>query len=173
MLLVSPCLLFCSVFGVDSDEAFCPDDAWFKWWDVMETMYFDITTEIHDLGDHHLLFWTAAAAAAALRLPLIRLGGGSAPLVRCLMWGGGLALTFLLLTSGGSSSTSGSGGSGLAEACLTFLLFIFGVWSVILSAEACPSLMHHRCVYTWSRDVCVILSLVPPRGVGRRGPLGG
>ena len=37
---------------------------------------------------------------------------------------------------------------------LTFLLFTLGVWSVILSAETCPSLMHHRCMYTWSRDIC-------------------
>ena len=37
---------------------------------------------------------------------------------------------------------------------LTFLLFTLGGWSVILSAETCPSLMHHRCMYTWSRDIC-------------------
>ena len=79
---------------------------------------------------------------------------------------------------------------------LTFLLFTLGVWSVILSAEMCPSLMHHRCMYTWSRDICatslchlrlpeerrgeavlvdvgrqdghVLLRLVPENGGGRR-----
>ena len=131
--------------GVDSYEAFWPDGAWAQWWnnDVFDTHYYEHADEAHELVDHSLLFWTAAAFC----LPLIRFGGWSAPLVHCLRWGGGLALTSLLLTLGGLLLTLGLGGLGLAEACLTFLLFILGVWSVILSAETCPSLMLHRCMF--------------------------
>ena len=166
-----PMLIILLGVGVDSYEAFWPDGAWAQWWnnDVFDTHYYEHADEAHELVDHSLLFWTAAAFC----LPLIRFGDWSAPLVHCLRWGGGLVLTFLLLTLGGLLLTLGLGGLGLAEACLTFLLFILGVWSVILSAETCPILTHHRCMYIWSRYICVILSLAPPRGMTRRSSLGG
>ena len=146
-----PMLIILHGVGVGSYKAFWPDGAWATWsmQDVFDNHVYEITEEGSDLANHALLFWTAVA--------LIRWGGRGrmglracldTPLVHCLGWGGlGLALTFLLLTLGGLLLTLGLGGLGLAEACLTFLLFILGVWSVILSAETCPSLMLHRCMF--------------------------
>ena len=64
--------------GVDSYEAFWPEGAWATWFvdDVFNTHTYEITDEKDDLANRSLFFWTAVA----LRLPVIRLGGGTCSL---------------------------------------------------------------------------------------------